>query len=136
MKNRKTFIFVLALALAVVDQFSKYIALEYFNNSVSFNDGIAFSIDVPYEILAIGTAILLVAIIYLVGKNEKKLSTATSIAAALLIGGGIGNLIDRVNLGHVIDFISIWIYPTFNLADAFITAGVIIFILFYREKSL
>ncbi len=135
MKNNKNYIFILALVLAGVDQLSKYIALEYFNESVSFNSGIAFSIAVPYNILAIGTLILLGLVIYMVKKNEQKLNRTTAIAASLLIGGGLGNFIDRINLGYVIDFISIWIYPVFNLADAFITVGVVMFVIFYREKA-
>jgi len=45
----------------------------------------------------------------------------------LILGGGIGNLIDRVLLGHVVDFISLhyqhWYWPAFNLADSAITVG-------------
>ena len=135
MKNQKNYIFILALALAILDQISKYIALQYFSEAVSFNKGIAFSISVPQKILAIGTFILLALIIYLVKKNEEKLTKTTSIAVALLIGGGLGNFIDRINLGYVIDFISIWIYPVFNLADAFITVGVVMFIIFHRDRA-
>jgi signal peptidase II len=50
-------------------------------------------------------------------------------AMSLLLGGAVGNLIDRLIQGHVTDFISIWIFPVFNLADLSITTGVIILFL-------
>ena len=52
---------------------------------------------------------------------------------ALVIGGAIGNLIDRVRLGHVIDYIlfhtPVWSFAVFNLADAFITVGAMLVVL-------
>ena len=48
------------------------------------------------------------------------------VALGLLIGGSASNLIDRVRLGHVTDFIDVRYWPAFNLADSFIVAGVVI----------
>jgi signal peptidase II len=48
------------------------------------------------------------------------------VALGLLIGGSASNLIDRVRLGHVTDFIDLSFWPSFNLADAFIVSGVVI----------
>ena len=48
------------------------------------------------------------------------------VALGLLIGGSASNLIDRVRLGHVTDFIDLGFWPAFNLADAFIVSGVVI----------
>jgi len=54
------------------------------------------------------------------------------LALALIIGGAIGNVIDRLVLGHVIDFLLFyyqqWAWPAFNLADSAITVGAIIFV--------
>lgn len=59
--------------------------------------------------------------------------TMLSMALSLVLGGAVGNLIDRLRLGHVIDFISVhWgnaYFPTFNIADAAITIGAILLIL-------
>ena len=56
-----------------------------------------------------------------------------ALALALILGGGLGNLIDRVLLGYVIDFISWhyeqWYWPAFNVADAAITAGALLLLL-------
>jgi len=49
-------------------------------------------------------------------------------ALALILGGTIGNLIDRVFLGHVIDFIDVGFWPVFNIADSANTVGVILLV--------
>ncbi len=53
----------------------------------------------------------------------------------LLLGGTIGNLIDRLRLSYVIDFIDLKIWPSFNLADAAITVGVIGLIIYFIRKK-
>ncbi len=53
------------------------------------------------------------------------------VAVGLLAGGAIGNLVDRVRLGHVTDFIDLPPWPPFNLADVSITAGVILLVVLY-----
>ena len=61
--------------------------------------------------------------------EEKRLA----LALALVLGGAIGNLIDRTWLGHVIDFIQLyyqnWYWPTFNIADSAITVGAVLLVL-------
>lgn len=53
----------------------------------------------------------------------------------LMISGGVGNLIDRIRLGKIIDFIDIKIWPVFNLADLFITIGLVIIVYsFFRDN--
>jgi signal peptidase II len=58
---------------------------------------------------------------------------AIAIALAAILGGALGNVIDRIRLGHVIDFIDVyyrgWHWPAFNLADSAITLGVTILII-------
>ncbi len=48
-------------------------------------------------------------------------------ALGLVLGGAVGNLVDRISLGHVTDFIDFKIWPTFNVADSAVTVGIIIF---------
>jgi signal peptidase II len=57
------------------------------------------------------------------------------VAVGLLAGGAIGNLVDRVRLGHVTDFIDLPPWPPFNLADVSITAGVILLVGLYLLDS-
>ena len=54
-------------------------------------------------------------------------------AVSLVIGGAVGNVIDRLISGQVTDFISVWIWPVFNLADSFITIGILAIIIFYDK---
>ena len=76
---------------------------------------------------------MLVAIfLFFLAKKEKNLQ----IPLAFLFGGTIGNLIDRLFLGHVRDFIDLQVWPIFNIADSFNVIGVlIIFYLVLKEKA-
>lgn len=136
MKNKIWKILGLALAFALIDQLSKLYISAKFSDIIAYNTGMAFSIQIPFFILVVFTIILLGGIVYFISKHSEKLTNKTQIALALILGGGLGNLIDRMYLGHVIDFISIWIYPTFNIADVFISAGVIILFIFHKELDL
>jgi signal peptidase II len=57
----------------------------------------------------------------------------TGLGLALVLGGAIGNVMDRIKLGYVVDFIDVhfggWHYPAFNVADSAITCGVILLLL-------
>ena len=57
----------------------------------------------------------------------------TAISLSLILGGAIGNLIDRILLGHVVDYIQVWLgsfaFPAFNIADAAISVGAVLLIL-------
>ena len=56
-----------------------------------------------------------------------------NLAAAFIVGGALGNVIDRLVHGHVIDFIQLyyrdWYYPAFNLADSFICVGAVLMVI-------
>ncbi len=72
-------------------------------------------------------------IIYLAGKELNLNKKITQILLALIVAGGLSNLFDRFIHGFVIDFISIWIYPIFNIADIYITIGILLTIAFYGK---
>lgn len=137
-----TFLFLL------IDQISKILVRMYLNlyndiilipNFLSLihvkNDGAAFSILEGKTIFfIIITIIVLIGIIYYIkNKNLKKIDY---IIYGMLIGGIVGNLIDRIIYGNVTDFISFTIFnkpmPIFNLADTFICIGCILMI--WREE--
>lgn len=94
------------------------------------NTGIAFGLfkgqDFVFIIVPIIAIILLAYNIYYYKYNNEKLSRAYIIAISLIIGGAIGNLIDRIYCGHVIDFIDFRIWPVFNIADSAITIGAVL----------
>lgn len=142
----KTFpkIALLTVDFLILDQVSKYFAKTTLEQPVNVigdflkfeyaeNTGIAFSLPVPY-LLIIGSNILLIGfLIYLAIKELNLSNKIAQIATSLLIAGGIGNLIDRVWHGFVIDFISIWKYPFFNFADVYIITAVLLLIVFYGK---
>ncbi|MCY0603977.1 signal peptidase II, partial [Klebsiella pneumoniae] len=75
-------------------------------------------------------------------KRLKRHETLLAVALAMVLGGALGNLYDRVVLGHVVEFILVhwqsrWFFPAFNLADTFITIGAILLALdmFKSDKS-
>ena len=94
------------------------------------NTGIAFGLfkDKGYVfiIIPIIAVILLVVNIYYYRKSDDALSHTYIVAIALILGGAIGNLIDRIMYGYVIDFINFHIWPVFNVADSAITIGAIV----------
>lgn len=130
--------------LIFLDQFSKYLAQKYLTNAYSIisnffeleysqNTGIAFGIDVPYLILIILGFILIAVVIYVFVKEFKLEEKISQLAMMLIIGGAIGNLIDRFLRGFVVDFIAIWKWPNFNLADIYISTGILLMIIFYGK---
>ena len=109
---------------------SKTIIDNFLNITYVRNTGAAWSIlDNNTWIVTVISLLIIIGIIYYVYRNRvsKKI---LKIGYGLILGGAIGNFIDRIVYGYVIDFIDIdifgWNYPIFNLADMFIVVGVIL----------
>jgi len=101
--------------------------------TIQENPGIAFSIKLPYYLqLILAPALILVGIKlafdYLDLNNKFVL-----VVLGVIVGGALGNFVDRVMYSGVIDYISFWHYPVFNLADVFIVVGIFIIIAFYGK---
>jgi len=150
--NLKKFIISVILILSItiiLDQLTKYIAFivlfkdkqvliinHFLNLRLVWNDGISFGMFQGYGnygrivFIIVALIISLWIIIY-----SKKLNTIGFIGYNMIAGGAIGNVIDRVIYGKVIDFIDVhykgYHWPTFNMADSFIFIGVLLFI--YNE---
>ena len=94
------------------------------------NTGIAFGFfkdqGIVFIIIPIIAIILLVFNVFYYRQNDEALSRPYIIAFSLILGGAIGNLIDRIMYGYVIDFIDFRIWPVFNIADSAITIGAVI----------
>jgi signal peptidase II len=91
------------------------------------NDGVAFSFLAGTGALVyVVTAIALVALVTFLMKHPRR--RLLWLPTGMLVGGALGNLIDRVALGSVIDFIKLPHWPAFNIADTCITVGVIILV--------
>ena len=149
----------LSLLIVVVDQVPKLyfnsnlsmyqqivVIPDYFSWTLAYNTGAAFSFLADgagwqrwlFALIAIVVSAVLVVWLKRLGRSE----TWLAVALALVLGGALGNLYDRVVLGHVVDFILVhWknthYFPAFNVADSAITVGAIMLALdmFKSKKS-
>ena len=139
----------LAVVVVVFDQLTKYIAstslemlqpvavMPMFNWTLMHNTGAAFSFLANeggwqrwfFAVIAIVVSVVIVLWIKRLEQHEKW----QAIALALILGGAIGNVIDRIWLGYVVDFIQVyyqqWYWPAFNIADSAISIGVAMIII-------
>ena len=137
-------------AIIFVDQYSKFLVVEQLNLFdrlilTSFldltrlhNSGAAFSMFAfdsgwqrwPLVLISAGVGTILIG--WLV-RNASKSPVLQNTTFAMIAGGAIGNLIDRLNQGYVVDFIFFhigqWHFPAFNVADSCITIGLILFLI-------
>jgi signal peptidase II len=99
------------------------------------NKGVAFGLAGDVSTLLIGATIvaLLGVLVFLAVRGRA--GWALWLPAALLVGGALGNLADRARQGSVTDFIDLPLWPTFNLADVAIVAGVILLVLLPDGKE-
>lgn len=138
----------IALVVVLLDQASKIMMIQfllygqsetitsYFNLVMVYNKGAAFSFlsDQPGWQRYFFTAVSVIAslfILWMLRRNPTQRLFCWSLA--LILGGAVGNLIDRIAYGHVIDFLDFhvggWHWPAFNVADSAITVGAILFVL-------
>ncbi len=135
-------LFGLAIIVIAIDQVSKAIVADTLSHGrvitllaglvqldYTVNSGAAFGI-----LRARGLLFILVAVVVSVGivVSYRRVVTsplAVRVALGLILGGAIGNLIDRVRLGYVVDFIDLGWWPVFNLADSSIVIGVALLVL-------
>ncbi len=132
---------IISVILILLDRLTKYFAQKYIENyeiiggifSLEYaeNKGIAFGIEMPQFLLVIVSIIIVPIIFFTIYKELSLDHRITKISSALIIGGALGNVIDRILNGFVIDFISIWKWPNFNIADTFIVVGILLIICFY-----
>jgi signal peptidase II len=93
------------------------------------NSGIAFGLFASAtSIVILLTGAAVVWMLYFFSRSGAR-HPVLPVALGLVIGGSISNLVDRVRLGHVTDFLDLKYWPAFNLADSFITVGVAILLL-------
>ncbi len=110
---------------------------SWLNMTLAHNYGAAFSFlnDAGgwqrWLFVVLASMVSLVLLVWLLRLQRQEWRTGLSLG--LIIGGAIGNLIDRVQLGYVVDFIDVyfrgWHYPAFNVADSAITVGIVLLLL-------
>lgn len=141
--------FLLAIGLLALDQWSKWLVINRMDLGESIpiidgifhltfvkNPGAAFGM-LPYKtVFFIGMTVVVIAGIayYFTRISPDRILLKTGLA--LQVGGAVGNLIDRIRFGHVIDFFDFRIWPVFNIADIGISIGVgILFIELLRMEK-
>ena len=149
---------VLSVLVLVIDQVSKahfegslemfqqiVVIPDYFSWTLAYNTGAAFSFLADgggwqrwlFALIAVVVSAVLVVWLKRLGRDD----TWLAVALALVLGGALGNLYDRIALGHVIDFILVhWqnrhYFPAFNFADSAITVGAIMLALdMFKSKK-
>lgn len=103
------------------DLVGAFLAFQYVENP-----GAAFGILRGQTGFLILAAAIIVVLLLLTLRDAGRLSPFMYIGVGLLLGGALGNLVDRIRLGYVTDFIAIGIWPKFNVADSAITVGLIL----------
>ena len=99
----------------------RWAAMEYIENS-----GAAFGVLAGQPVLISMLAIVVTFIFLVVMRDEAGHNTVLLTAVGLVLGGSLGNLLDRLRLGYVIDFVAIGIWPKFNIADSAIVIGLLL----------
>lgn len=142
---------LLSLLVVGLDQFTKWLALQHLqlhepvaviggvlNWMLAYNEGAAFSFLADqggwqrwfFTGLACGVSIVLA--IWLA--RTPRADWRSALPLALILGGAVGNVIDRARLGHVVDFIDVyhrnWHWPAFNIADSAICVGAVFLVAF------
>lgn len=136
-KNLIYFI-VIILLITAIDQFTKSLAVDYLKDAPSYtvidgvfdltyleNDGAAWGMldDAPWVFKTVSTITIIAITLYVA--LSKKMAQLTVTALAFIAGGGVGNMIDRIVSGFVVDFFNFCLidFPIFNVADIFVTIG-------------
>ncbi len=147
---------LIAVLGIVLDQITKYTVAHYlpvdasadlsvwdgvFSLRCISNDGAAFGMldDKRWIFMSVSTVVIVGMLVYLC-TQYKKISKPLGIALSMIVSGGIGNMIDRVLLGYVIDFIYFEPidFPCFNVADSLVTVGAVLMfisVLFFEKDE-
>lgn len=159
--NKKTkwlvIFFVVALLAIALDQVTKYMAITHLQGKPAFpliegvlefqfysNTGIAWSLLEGQIVFILFTGLIFLAVVLfcVIKLPEQKKFHSLYFLCGILTGGALGNMIDRIRLGYVVDFISFTLidFPIFNVADMFIVVSVFVlgflFLFIYKEEDL
>ena len=140
MQQKSRYILFLAVAVFAlgIDQLTKYIFFsEKFADKkiigdivrfvVHHNYGISFNIPIPRSIILIITGTILFGILYIL-QRKQKISHMTIFAIALIFGGALGNMLDRIFLSYVRDWLLLFGRSAINFADISILTGITLYL--------
>ncbi len=121
--------------IVAIDQYTKHL---FFGTSRSFffldgwiqsiehrNFGIAFNLPIPQWLILGITLVACIAILWIITRKQRDSSFVFTLCLGILLGGAIGNAIDRATLGFVRDWLLLWFRSAINLADIGVLVGLI-----------
>lgn len=134
--------FLIAFLILILDQLTKLLILRNFSTSqfklfnflqikYTANTGAAFGILQNQTTLLAWFSVIVIGVVLF---YYDKITSKNDVPLALILGGTIGNFIDRLSYGHVVDYIDFSFWPAFNIADAALTIGVIWLIFSFYKK--
>lgn len=147
------YIFVIPGIIVAIDQYTKWLVRQNLALGESwmpidwlapyarvlhwYNTGVAFGLFQGGGIIFILLPIIIVIGILVYFPKISDEEWSLRLALSLQLGGALGNLVDRITIGHVTDFISLGRFPVFNIADSAITIGVVVLVIgvWYQEKK-
>ena len=131
-----------ALVTLIVDQVTKYMVVShmlpgesipvlepFFYLTYVLNPGAAFGILAHHRVFFVFVSLCFIAVVFLGYRFLPKDRLWLRLALGLVVGGAVGNLIDRLRLGGVVDFFDFRVWPVFNIADSAIVIGVLLMFL-------
>ncbi len=144
--------FLIIIAVVILDQIIKKAVVgsmalyesipvlqDIFHITYIHNTGAAFSImeGLRAVLILLPLVMIVAAIVFMIAKRRTAHPLLMT-SVALIAGGGVGNLIDRIFLGYVVDYLDFRVFPIFNLADIAVCAGcglLILYVLFIDGKQ-
>ena len=139
--------YLVALILLSLDQFSKYLIRQNMSLAESIpviksifhityveNTGIAFGLFPQGQSLFVVISLIIILVIVFLERRKVLKSARERFCLGLVLGGALGNLIDRLRFGFVIDFLDFRVWPVFNFADSAVCIGGILMAFFILRK--
>jgi signal peptidase II len=99
----------------------RWAAVQYVENT-----GAAFGVLAGQPVLISALAIVVTFVFLIIMRDEAGRNISLLAAVGLVLGGSLGNLIDRLRMGYVVDYVAIGIWPKFNVADSAIVFGLVL----------
>ena len=147
MKKDYLIIFSTALVTLILDQLSKFLVKANFQLNESLpivsnifhltyihNSGAGFGILQGQKLLLIFASVIAIGVILYYLDSIKEDGKLLQCLVGFVLGGTIGNLIDRISYGYVVDFLDFRIWPIFNFADSFVSIGIIGLVIYFWKK--
>ena len=147
MDNKSKIMYVIALFVVILDQFTKFLVKSNFQLGQSIpliknifhmtyvtNTGSAFGLFRNLNFFFVIFSIIVILAIFYYLRQIKEKDKLVIFSISLLLGGTIGNLIDRLAYGYVIDFLDFRVWPVFNVADSAVTISIVLLIILLWKK--